>query len=54
MPKNALEEKYKEIMKKPSFNDGLLMPKNDQDRFKSVLQPDYSGYTTSTVTGSIC
>ena len=54
MAKKTLEEMYKEIMKNPSFNDGFRMSENDRDRFKSVLHPDYSEYSTSTVTGNIC
>lgn len=52
--KKTLEEMYKEIMKNPSFPDGYGMRKDDQDRFNSILHPDYSDYTTSTVTGNIC
>ena len=51
---NPLEKMYESIMKETSFDKGYLNPVNDMDRFKSVLHPDYSEYTTSTITGSLC
>lgn len=52
--KNSLEKMYERIMKETSFDKGYLNLVNDEDRFKSVLHPDYSEYTTSTITGSLC
>lgn len=54
MAKRTLEEMYNDIMKNASFTDGSGMIENEQDRFKSILYPDYSDYTTSTVSGNIC
>lgn len=53
--KPSLEELYKQLMKDSS----LYYENQDQeyvspDRFKSILVPDYSDYSTSTVTGNIC
>ncbi len=54
MEKNTLEEMYKKMMKETLFGKSLAEPDNAEDRFKSILHPDYSDYTTSTITGSIC
>ncbi len=54
MEKNSLEEMYKEMMKETSLDKYFAGFDSVDDRFKSILHPDYSDYTTSTITGSIC
>lgn len=54
MANKTLEELYENLFGGSSFNQQFPMKEIDQDRFKSVLHPDYSEYSTSTVTGSLC
>ena len=54
MEKNSLEELYKKMMKESSYDKRFAGPDGAEERFKSILHPDYSEYTTSTITGSIC
>jgi len=52
--KSSLEEMYKKMMEETSFGKSFAELDDAEDRFKSILHPDYSEYTTSTITGSIC
>jgi len=54
MEKNSLEKMYEKMMKGSSFGNYSSKPTDERDRFKSILCPDYSDYSTSTVTGNIC
>jgi len=51
--KQSFEELYQIIMKDSSFHHDVQEQEPDANRFKSILFPDYSDYTTSTVTGNI-
>ena len=51
--KPSLEELYKQLMKDSSFHHDVQEQEPDSNRFKSILFPDYSDYTTSAVTGNI-
>lgn len=51
--KQSFEELYLKIMKDSSFHHDVQEQEPDANRFKSILFPDYSDYTTSTVTGNI-
>lgn len=49
-----LEEKYKMVFEKPLFTPSPLFQSSNRDEeFRSVLRPDYSDYSTTTITGSI-
>ena len=50
----TLEEHYDQIMKNANLYPGNQTQGKEEDRFKSILYPDYSEYTTSTITASIC
>ena len=50
----TLEETYKQLMKNPTYDRETQKQECESERFKSVLHPDYSEYTTSTITGSFC
>lgn len=52
--KQTLEDSYKKIMKNSSFVPSPLFQKASKDGlFESVLRPDYSNYSTSSVTSKI-
>ena len=54
MRKNCLEEQYDRIMRDTTPYHEIPSQERDEDRFKSILHPDYSEYSTSTITGNIC
>lgn len=52
--KQTLEDLYEQLMKESTSLYDVRKQEPDVDRFKSILHPDYSDYTTSTITGNIC
>ena len=50
----CLEESYKALMKKQKYEPlPLLQCAKEDGYFESVLRPDYSNYSTSSVTNNV-
>ena len=53
--KPTLDELYEQLTKESTFRyDDNRQQGGEANRFKSILFPDYSDYTTTTITGNIC
>lgn len=50
--KKTLEKLYEQIMDKSAYFPSKQSQDNFDNRFKSILHPDYSEYTTSTISGN--
>lgn len=51
--KKTLEDSYRVIMEKNHFDSTQLYQDSRREGFESILHPDYSEYSTSSVSSSI-